>query len=363
MNLVCFGISHHEAAVEVRERFALGELASVKTAQQARAAGVAEEIVVISTCNRTEYYAVTGSAAAQELRQQHLGDVPGAGHFFHHDGASTVEHLFRVVSGLESMVIGETEVLGQVKKAYLKASEAGTTSRFLNKLFQRAFQVAKQVRSKTAITRGSVSVGSVAVDLAVQIFGDLRDRKVMILGAGETGELTARNLLSRGVRSLFVSNRSFERADALATELGGRAVHFDAWEDEMHDVDILLSSTAAPHCVVTRERLAPVLAERRDRPLFIIDLAVPRDVEAAVNDLDGVYLYDIDSLQGIAEQAMERRRSELGTCDEMIRAHVDDFAAWLARETPRVGWERFLQQHRAAQLTKLSRPEERKLPA
>ena len=356
MNIVCFGLSHQQAGVEVREAFALGETASLEAARRVCGLEVVEEAVVLSTCNRTEYYAVTTDAAARELCARHFSGEPrpGVEHFYHHDGTASIEHLFRVVCGLESMVIGETEIFGQVKKAYLAASGSGTTSRYLNKLFQRAFLVAKQVRTKTGIARGSVSVGSVGVDLAEQIFGNLRHRKVMILGAGETGELTARSLLSRGVRSLFVSNRAYERAAALAEELNGRAVHFDAWENEMHDVDILISSTSAPHHIVTSERLRPVLAERTDRPLFIIDLAVPRDVEPAVNDLEGVYLYDIDSLQRIAEQALERRRTEMDACEAMIRGHVDEFRGWLAREEPRLGWQRFLERHRELQLTKVS---------
>ncbi len=358
MKLVCFGVSHHEATVDVRERFALGEQAAIAAGRSLCAEAGAGEAVVVSTCNRTEYYALCTAVSAPAMRTRTLAERPGAELFYQHEDDACIAHLFRVTSGLESMVLGETEILGQVKKAYQGASEAGTTSRFLNKLFQRAFQVAKQVRTRTGITRGSVSVGSVAVDLAGQIFGDLSDRKVMILGAGETGEMTARSLLSRGVHSLFVSNRSFERADALAAELGGRAVHFDAWEAEMRTIDILISSTAAPHHVVTREKLRPVLAQRADRPLFIIDLAVPRDVEPETNELEGVYVYDIDSLQRIAEQALARRHRELETCETMIQTQVAEFRAWLEREGPRVGWESFLQRHRAEQLTKLARREE-----
>lgn len=353
MILSCYGISHHEAPVEVRERFALGENASVEAGRALCSPGRADEVVVLSTCNRTEYYSVAPRAARELVEADVCGAVPLAG-FLHHEGEAAVRHLFRVACGLDSMVLGETEILGQVKKAYQNASLGGTTSRFLNKLFQRSFQVAKHVRSRTAITRGSVSVGSIAVDLAEQIFGSLRDRKVMIVGAGDTGELTARTLRSRGVQSLFVANRSFERADALARELGGRALHFDAWEQEMRDVDILLSSTSAPHFVITRSKLEPVMEERPERPLFLIDLAVPRDIEPSVNELDGVYLYDIDALQGIAAGALERRRAELAECERLIDEHVADFMGWLARETPRVGWERFLQRHRAAQLTKLN---------
>ncbi len=356
MNLICFGLSHREAPVEIRERFALGEAAAVEAARRLRAtAGAEGEAVAVSTCNRTEFYAVAPAGmGARELCAAHFLDPSlhqaGADHFYHREGRAGVEHLFRVVCGLESMVLGEAEILGQVKRAYQAAAAGGTTARFLNKLFQRAFQVSKLVRSGTAITRGSVSVASVAVDLAAQIFGDLAGRKVMILGAGETGELTARNLLSRGVRSLFVSNRSFDRAAHLAAELGGRAVHFDAWPEEMRDVDIMLSSTAAPHPIVTVEKLKAVMARRSDRPLFVIDLAVPRDVEAACNDLEGVYLYDIDSLQSLAAEALQRRRGEVAACEALIAAHVDEFSAWLAREVPRAEWAEFLRGRREQML-------------
>lgn len=356
MNLVCFGLSHREAPVEIRERFALGEAAAVEAAQRLRAtAGAEGEAVAVSTCNRTEFYAVAPTGmGARELCAAHFLDPSlhqaGADHFYHREGRAGVEHLFRVVCGLESMVLGEAEILGQVKRAYQAAAAGGTTARFLNKLFQRAFQVAKLVRSGTAITRGSVSVASVAVDLAAQIFGDLAGRKVMILGAGETGELTARNLLSRGVRSLFVSNRSHDRAAALAAELGGRAVHFDAWPEEMRDVDIMLSSTAAPHPIVTTEKLKAVMARRSHRPLFVIDLAVPRDVEAACNDLEGVYLYDIDSLQLLAAAALQRRRGEVAACEALIAEHVDEFSSWLAREVPRAQWAEFLRGRREQML-------------
>ncbi|HEX8311238.1 MAG TPA: glutamyl-tRNA reductase, partial [Chthoniobacteraceae bacterium] len=197
------------------------------------------------------------------------------------------------------------------------------------KLFQRAFNVAKEVRTKTNITRGSVSVGSVAVDLAERIFGKLQQCHVMILGAGETSEMTAGALKSRGVRSIFVANRSYERAAALAKAMDGKAVHFDEWQANFADVDILIGSTAAPHHVLTAAELEPIMRTRQDRPLFCIDLAVPRDIEPAVNDLEGVYLYDIDSLQAIADHSMNIRRQELVLCEEMIERHVAEFTGWL----------------------------------
>jgi glutamyl-tRNA reductase len=340
MDVLCFGLSHKTAPVEVRERFAVGDAhLGEAAAELARVPGVGEA-VIISTCNRVEYYVAAqdgglGMRAITDFVASRTGQAPPESAFFGLRGMEGVRHLFRVVSGIESMVLGETEILGQVKKAYQAAQASGATSRNLNKLFQRAFNVAKEVRTKTSITRGAVSVGSAAVELAEKIFGDLGACKVMVLGAGETAEMTARALQSRGARAIFVSNRTYERAAALAEMLGGKAIHFDEWEKEFDGLDILIGSTGAPHAVVTAPKLLPLMGRRQDRPLFCIDLAVPRDFEPAVNELEGVYLYDIDALQGIAEQSMEVRRQELTRCEEMIERHVVEFREWL--ETPRPG--------------------------
>jgi glutamyl-tRNA reductase len=224
------------------------------------------------------------------------------------------------------MVLGETEILGQVKKAYEAARTSGSAGAMLHRLFQRAFRVAKQVRSNTDITRGAVSVGSVAVELAGKIFGDLRERSVLLLGAGEAGERTARALSSRGVTDLRVSNRSFERAENLAAQVGGKAVGFENWIQQCGEIDILVSSTAAGEPLLTANLLAPMLAGRADRPLFIIDIAVPRDVAPEVNEMDGVYLYDIDSLQSIADQSLAQRRQQISAAEKIIVGHVADFA-------------------------------------
>ena len=335
MEVLCIGLSHKTAPVETRERFAVGDMHLAEfSAVLARAPGV-REAVVVSTCNRVEYYAAAEDTAAalrtmSAFIADKYGDPPKPPVFAEMKSADGVRHLFRVVSGLESMVLGETEILGQVKKAYLCAQTAGATSRTLNKLFQRAFNVAKEVRTKTSITRGAVSVGSAAVELAEKIFGKLDACNVMVLGAGETAEMTAKALQSRGAKALFVSNRTHERALSLAAMLGGRAVHFEEWEREFDGIDILIGSTGAPHAVVTGRRLSPLMARRQDRPLFCIDLAVPRDIEPSVNDIEGVYLYDIDALQGIAEQSMQVRRNEVARCEEMIERHVGEFSAWLA---------------------------------
>jgi glutamyl-tRNA reductase len=334
MEILCLGLSHHTARQDLREKFAIRDSEATAVATQLLAAPGVSEAVVLSTCNRVEFYVAAeqtaqGFAAVNEFLATRLAEAPGEV-FFQHPTAAAIRHLFRVVSGLDSMVLGETEILGQVKKAYAAASEGKTTAKHLNKLFQRAFNVAKDVRTNTNITRGSVSVGSAAVELVEKTFGRLSNCHVMILGAGETSELTAGALCARGVRSIFVANRSYERAVALAEKMKGKAIHFDDWPNEFHEVDILIGSTSAPHHVVTAAQLAPIMRARPDRPLFCIDLAVPRDIEPAVNKLEGVYLYDIDELQKMAEQSMNDRRQEIAVCEQMIERHAVEFGDWLA---------------------------------
>jgi glutamyl-tRNA reductase len=332
MNILCAGISHHNAPVEVREKLAVGDHQLVAALEGLRSDAGLDGAVIVSTCNRVEFYAASlcpvraFESMKKILTRRNGHDVP----LYFHDTPRSARHLFRVVTGLESMVIGETEILGQVKKAYATAAAAGATTRPLNRLFQQAFRVAKHVRTETQITRGPTSVGSVAVELAGKVFGDLSGRKVMILGAGETSERTARSLVSRGVQTVIVSNRTFDRAARLAAEIGGMAIHFDHWHKAFGEVDILICSTAAPTAILTREKIAPLLRQRAGRPLFVIDLAVPRDVDPAINDLDGVYLYDIDSLQEIVRQSLEVRRGEVARCEEMINSHVGDYVRWLS---------------------------------
>ncbi len=332
MNIVCAGISHRSATVDIREKLAVSSEDLEPTLAKIREIDGLAGAVIVSTCNRVEYY----TASVCPLRvldglRNYLRERCGVGEaaLYTHDSPASVRHLFRVASGLDSMVLGETEILGQIKQAYAAACEHGATTRHLNKLFQHAFRVAKQVRSETRITRGSTSVGSVAVDLAGKIFGDLTGRTVMILGAGETSGKTARSLVSRGAGTVIVANRTFDRAAELAEEIGGMAVHFDNWQNVFSPVDILICSTAAPRPIVTRSALEPLLASREDRPLFIIDLAVPRDVESAVNDLDNVYLFDIDSLEQIARESLNVRRAEVVRCESMIDGHVAEFIGWM----------------------------------
>jgi glutamyl-tRNA reductase len=234
----------------------------------------------------------------------------------------SLQHLFKVACGLDSMVLGETEILGQLKKAYDLAFRHRHTGTRLNKAFQRAFNVAKHVRTETNIQRGSVSVASVAVELAEKIFSSLDDREVLVIGAGETSEKTARALLSRGARTIIVANRSHDRAVALANELGGRAVQFDDWAGEFQKIDIAISSTSAPHHILDRARLEPLMKLRHYRPLLLIDIAVPRDIDPEVNFLENVYLYNIDDLQAIADDYLKLRREEIARCEQIIAEKV-----------------------------------------
>jgi len=329
-NLFCVGISHHTANVETRERYF-----PRRPGESLRTDCGCAELVMLATCNRVELYAAARDTIATEQvagwlarRKATTGeDTTG---FYRYEGEECVRHLFRVVCGLDSIVIGETEILGQVKKAYALAREWGSAGPLLHRLFQRAFHVAKQVRSRTEITRGSVSVASVVVDLAVKFFRDLAQRKVLLLGAGEMSERTARALRARGVSDIRVSNRSFERAERLAASVQGRAVAFRHWPNECREIDILISSTAAQELLVTREILGPIIRERFGRPLFIIDAAVPRDIEPEVNEIDSVFLYDIDALQSITEQSLALRRLQIAPADAIIAEHVANFRACYA---------------------------------
>jgi glutamyl-tRNA reductase len=330
MNLFCVGLSHHNADVEAREYFA----GHVESDRALRNCGC-NEALVLSTCNRVEVYAASEKRVSTDEIARCLVRDDGphrfAPAFYRYEGEKCAQHLFRVTSGLDSMVVGETEILGQAKKAYEAARATGAAGRYLHRLFQRAFRVAKQVRTHTEITRGAVSVGSVAVDLAHKIFGDLQNCKVLVLGAGETSERTIRALVSRGVADLRVSNRSPERGEALALAVNGRAIVFEQWLEQCGEIDILITSTSSEVPLLSQKKLAPMLRERIDRPLFIIDIAVPRDVAPDVNALDGVYLYDIDSLQSIAEQSLATRRAQVAAAEQIISQHVAEFDEMITR--------------------------------
>jgi glutamyl-tRNA reductase len=330
MNLFCVGLSHHRTRVEELEQFA----GHPETLDSLRQAGCAEALL-LSTCNRVEVYAAAEALVpipqvARCLACEFERTAETTPDFYCYEATDCVQHLFRVAAGIDSMVVGETEILGQVKKAYESARASAAAGPYLHRLLQRAFRVAKQVRTHTHITRGSVSIGSVAVHLASKVFMDLAEREILILGAGETGERTVRALISRGARNVRVSNRSPARATELAELVGGVAVPFNQWLQYCAEVDILVTATACDAPLLNPENLAPILRDRVDRPLFIIDIAVPRDVHPEVNQLEGVFLYDIDSLRSVAEQSLVLRRQQIASAEAIISAHVSEFWARLS---------------------------------
>jgi len=335
MNLLVIGLNHRSAPVEVRERLAFAKGTLGEATRALRDAVPLHEVAILSTCNRVEVYGLTTragdatKAARRFLHEHHRLTDSIVAHLYEYQDQQCVQHLLEVACGLDSMVLGETEILGQVKEAYHAAQQAGATGLVLNRLFQKAFAAAKHIRSTTAITRGSTSVGTVAVDLAEKIFGKLGKCTVMVIGTGDMSEVTARALRSRGTGALLVCSHTHERAESLATQLQGRAISFDQWPSEFSAVDIVISATAAPHPIVTKEKLVPLMKARRQRPLFLIDIAVPRDIERTCGELESVYLYDIDDLQQIARQNVAAREREIASCQVLIAQHVRRFSDWM----------------------------------
>lgn len=329
MPIVLIGLSHHSSPVAVRERFAFEEARIPAAIRSLREQGIADEAVILSTCNRVEIYAATSlepAAAFAELKRflatRHDCRDSLTHELYTLGEPQSVAHLFRVACGLDSMVLGETEILGQLKRAYEMAFQHGHTGRRLNKTFQRAFNVAKHIRTETSIQRGSISVASVAVELAEKIFASLKDRRVMVIGAGETGEKTARALVSRGAGSIVVVNRSHDRAVALAGELGGRAAPFEDWLKEFEQIDIAISGTSATQPILDRAKLEPLMKLRKNRPLLLIDIAVPRDIDPEVNLMSNVYLFNIDDLQAVANDHLQQRKEEVARCEAIIQEKV-----------------------------------------
>ncbi len=363
MNVLVIGLSHRTSPVELRERFAFADADIPGALEKLRATGVADEAVILSTCNRVEIYAATSqppAAAFAELKEflrQSAKASPGPNaegtkaapelspdQIYALAEPQSLQHLFKVAAGLDSMVPGETEILGQIKDAYELARAHNHTGAKLNKAFQRAFHAAKQVRTYTNIQRGSISVASVAVELAEKIFSSLTGREVMVMGAGETSEKVARALVSRGAKNIVIAGRSLERAEILAREFGGRAAPFETWPEELKKIDIAISSTSAPQQLLDLPRLEVLMKQRRHRPLLLIDIAVPRDVAPEANFLENVYLYNIDDLQAIADGYMKQRREEIARCEKIIEEKIRPLldvalAPGRGRELPIGDWQ------------------------
>ncbi len=328
------GLSYRTAPVAVRERLAVSPRLLPCHGCRLKVGAQLEEVVLLSTCNRVEVYGTSGWPGGRALRifQCLGGDESLAPYLYVKEGEEAVRHLFAVAAGLDSMVVGETEITGQVKSAYETARAAGLTGPVTNRLFQTALQVAKEIRTRTQIGRGAVSVGSVAVELAEKIFdGDLSDRTVMIIGAGKMGEACVRHLTARGARSVLVANRSPERAQRLAAEFGGRALRMDECLEAMATADIVVCSTGSPHVILRRADVARVMSARKSRPLVMIDIAVPRDIDPEVEHLENVYLCNIDHLEAVVRENLRLREQELGRCREIIAARATEFLDKLAR--------------------------------
>jgi glutamyl-tRNA reductase len=331
MAIVVAGVSHQGAALALREKIAYRPAELLPTLAELRGASGAREGVLLSTCNRTEFYAVEGGSDAApaiwRTLSSRLGEEASSYGYVRRD-RDAISHLFHVASGLDSMVLGEAQIYGQVRDAWAACrSESGAV---LNRLFQTSLLVAGRVRSETAIGRGAASVSSAALQLARQIFGSLAGRRAMVLGAGEMAELALECLVNEGVRAAIVANRTYERAQALAARHGALAMHYDQCWASLHEVDVLLCSTSAPRPVVTLERVQPSVSGRRDRPLCILDIAVPRDVDPSVGTLDNVFLYDLDDLRAVVTTNVERRRAELPTAEDLIAKEVERYWEWFA---------------------------------
>ena len=336
MVILTVGVNHKTAPVEIRERLHIPEGKLPDFLGLLIKEAPVLEGMVLSTCNRVEVYTVTDDPAqAQVVIPQLLAEetrTPSSifeGSLYFHLQEAAVRHAFKVTSSLDSMVVGESQILSQVKAAFQAARTLEVTGPILNTLMERSLSVAKKVRTETRIAESPVSVPSAAIELAKRIFGDLAGRTILILGAGKMSELVARHLISEGVQTVLVSNRNFDRAMELAERLQGRAVRFDQIRQEMLYADIVMSSTAAPHYVLRRDDLEEIIRLRRNRPIFLIDIAVPRDIEPEVNQIDNVYLYDIDDLQGVAEANLKERQREAELAELIIDREVGNFLRWL----------------------------------
>jgi len=331
VGITVLGVNHLTAPLEIRERFALPTSEVVPTLNRVLAAGAAGG-VVISTCNRTEFYLADPRESAPGevwgLLTERLGDGRQADNYgYVRSNRDAVRHLYRVSAGLDSMVLGESQIQGQVRDAWEQSR--GQAGPVLHRLFQTALLVGARVRSETVLGAGNASAPSAAVAVANKIFGVLSGREALILGAGEVAELAATCLVAEGVNVALVANRTYDRARAIAERMGARAMTLeDAWP-HFTSADIVLCSTSAPHAVVTWERVAPAIARRRGRPLCILDLAVPRDVDPAVGELENVFLYNLDDLQTVAAQAAARRRDEIPAAEQIVDEEVERFWGWV----------------------------------
>jgi glutamyl-tRNA reductase len=335
MKVFVAGLNHKTADVDVREKLAFNGPRLEEGLIRFRELPEIEEAIILSTCNRVELYAkIRDTVKATESLKTFLSEFHNINRgsldnaLYLYDDTDAVRHVFRVASSLDSMVVGEPQILGQLKDAFDLALKKKTTGILLNKLMKKAISVAKRVRTETRIAENAVSISFAAVELAKKIFTDLSKKVCMLLGAGEMAELAARHLISNGVKEIVVSNRTYERACDLAKEFHGRSVRFDEFIQEMVRIDIVICSTGAPTYILTKGQMQKVMKERKQKPVFIIDISVPRNIDPEINDMDNVYLYNIDDLQGVVDANIFERQKEAEKAEKIIEEEIDTFLKW-----------------------------------
>lgn len=333
--IVCLGVNHKTAPVEVREKLAFSGDCALPLAQIKALPGC-EECCFLSTCNRVEVlFAEAGGEGAEEGVRRFLFGASGISpeeskqYSYFHRGEAAITHVFRVAASLDSMVVGEPQILGQLKDAYRAASENNAAGAILSKLLTKSFSVAKRIRTETNIGSSAVSISYAAVQLARKIFGELKGKQVLLAGAGEMAELAAEHLVAQGIGQVVVANRTLERAVNLARKFKGIAVGLDELAGQLAEVDILISSTGAPGLILRKDDVRPIMRHRRNRPLFLIDIAVPRDLDPELNDLDNVYLYDIDDLRQVVEINRTERQKEADKAERIVAEETIKFMQWL----------------------------------
>lgn len=333
--LVSIGTSHHVAPIEFRERLAFSEEQLIESHQYLRESDQIQESVILSTCNRVEVYAVLNSVRTAEAAAKVLAEFLSRCHqidtaslkkwtYLHHN-LETIQHLFRVISSLDSMVVGESQILGQVKDAYDTSRSAGSSGPILNRLFTKAFSVGKRIRSETTITTGAVSISYAAVELAKKIFNTLEGKTVAIIGAGEMSELTAKHLVANGVSNVIVANRTYQRAVKVAEKFKGTPLAYDSDLNFLIDADIVISSTNAPDYLIKRQPLVNIMRKRKHRYMFLIDIAVPRDIEPDVSKLDSAFLYNIDDLEAVVASNLQDRQQEAIHAEQIVSEEAKRF--------------------------------------
>jgi len=363
MKLLLTGLSHKTAPVQVREKLAIPEAEIPRALQELQKQGAAEA-VILSTCNRVEFALSTPDHADPDaIVQRFLEDWQIAQysvdtHLYRLEAREAIQHIFRVAASLDSMVVGEPQILGQMKAAYAAARTEGTVGGLLETVMTRAFGVAKRVRSETGIGQMAVSVSYAAVELAKRIFGSLNGQSIMIIGSGKMGELAAKHLRRSGAKKIFVTNRTRSRAEEMASLFDGRVVDYAEFPAMLHQVDIVIASSGAPHYILTPEDMHRVIAERRNKPMFLIDIAVPRNIDPAVNEIDGVFLYDVDDLAGVVNANIREREKQAALAEAIVIQEVDRTIERLRIEeiTPAiVSVQEALEEIRAAEVAKLFR--------